>query len=261
MLVVGHLRLQASIRRVTRATPCACSRRIGFHRRHVADRRAPGAPTCRPAIRRRCTTACSTGSSSSIQRSKYSRRTTTSRSGSSTIAQELASNPRLQQRERAAFVEMMQHLNLTAPTHLTEALRTNMTGGKTVGQLLEEASAQDLPFVSLAELNARIASTQWRARRARRPRARRIQRRSRPGRAPPTARPARAAGERGASRPDDADRDRLRVRQDLHARSRDVARAGVSARDRARWRYESVAGKRFSRRIDRGRRATCQESH
>ena len=76
--------------------------------------------------------------------------------GSSTIAQELAGNPRLQQRERAAFVEMMQQLNLTAPTHLTEALRTNMTGGKTVGQLLEEASAKTA-FVSLAELNARIA--------------------------------------------------------------------------------------------------------
>ena len=76
--------------------------------------------------------------------------------GSSTIAQELASNPRLQKRERAAFVEMMQQLNLTAPTHLTEALRTNMTGGKTVGQLLEEASSKTA-FVSLAELNARIA--------------------------------------------------------------------------------------------------------
>ena len=51
---------------------------------------------------------------------------------------------------------MMQQLNLTAPTHLTEALRTNMTGGKTVGQLLEEASAKTA-FVSLAELNARIS--------------------------------------------------------------------------------------------------------
>jgi glyoxylase-like metal-dependent hydrolase (beta-lactamase superfamily II)/rhodanese-related sulfurtransferase len=76
--------------------------------------------------------------------------------GSSSIAEELASNPRLQKRERAAFVEMMQQLNLTAPTHLTEALRTNMTGGKTVGQLLDEASSKTA-FVSLAELNARIA--------------------------------------------------------------------------------------------------------
>jgi glyoxylase-like metal-dependent hydrolase (beta-lactamase superfamily II)/rhodanese-related sulfurtransferase len=76
--------------------------------------------------------------------------------GSSTIAEELASNPRLQKRERAAFVEMMRQLNLTAPTHLTEALRTNMTGGKTVGQLLDEASSKTA-FVSLAELNSRIS--------------------------------------------------------------------------------------------------------
>jgi len=76
--------------------------------------------------------------------------------GSSTIAEELASNPRLQKRGRAEFVEMMRQLNLTAPTHLTEALRTNMTGGKTVAQLLAEASAK-IPFMSLAELGARVA--------------------------------------------------------------------------------------------------------
>jgi glyoxylase-like metal-dependent hydrolase (beta-lactamase superfamily II)/rhodanese-related sulfurtransferase len=76
--------------------------------------------------------------------------------GSSTIADEIATNPRLQKRERAEFVEMMRQLNLTAPTHLTEALRTNMTGGKTVAQLLAEAGAKT-PFVSLAELNARVA--------------------------------------------------------------------------------------------------------
>ncbi len=76
--------------------------------------------------------------------------------GSSTIAAELETNPRLQKRDRAEFVEMMNHLNLAAPTHLTEALRTNMTGGKTVAQLLAEAAAK-IPFVSLAELDARIA--------------------------------------------------------------------------------------------------------
>ena len=76
--------------------------------------------------------------------------------GSSTIAEELASNPRLQKRGRAEFAEMMRQLNLTAPTHLTEALRTNMTGGKTVAQLLAEASAK-IPFMSLAELGARVA--------------------------------------------------------------------------------------------------------
>jgi glyoxylase-like metal-dependent hydrolase (beta-lactamase superfamily II) len=71
----------------------------------------------------------------------------------STIGQELAENPRLQKRDRGAFIEMMQNLNLTMPTHLTEALRTNMSGGKTVAQMLAEAAAA-VPFMALAELNA-----------------------------------------------------------------------------------------------------------
>src|ERR1700684_471095 len=75
----------------------------------------------------------------------------------STIGQELAETPRLQKRDRGAFVEMMQNLNLTMPTHVTEALRTNMTGGKTVAQMLSEASAS-VPFMSLGDLNARIES-------------------------------------------------------------------------------------------------------
>jgi len=77
--------------------------------------------------------------------------------GHSTIGAEIAENPRLQKTERAAFVEMMQHLDLAAPTHLTEALRTNMSGGKTVAQLLSEAAGK-IPFMSLAELNARLGS-------------------------------------------------------------------------------------------------------
>lgn len=76
--------------------------------------------------------------------------------GSSTLGAEIASNPRLQQRERPAFVEMMRHLDLSAPTHITEALRTNMSGGKTVEQLLHEAAAR-IPFMSLAELQMRMA--------------------------------------------------------------------------------------------------------
>ena len=71
-----------------------------------------------------------------------------------TIGQELASNPRLQARDRGAFVEMMNTLNLGMPTHITEALRTNMSGGKTVAQMLAEAAAA-VPFMSLAELKAR----------------------------------------------------------------------------------------------------------
>jgi glyoxylase-like metal-dependent hydrolase (beta-lactamase superfamily II)/rhodanese-related sulfurtransferase len=73
----------------------------------------------------------------------------------STIGAEIADNPRLQKRERAEFVAMMQSLDLSAPTHLTEALRTNMTGAKPVFQLLAEASAK-VPFMSLAELAARV---------------------------------------------------------------------------------------------------------
>jgi glyoxylase-like metal-dependent hydrolase (beta-lactamase superfamily II)/rhodanese-related sulfurtransferase len=75
--------------------------------------------------------------------------------GSTTLAREIAENPRLQKRERASFVDMMRQLNLAAPTHLTEALRTNMTGGKTVAQLLSDAAAK-VPFMSLAELKSRI---------------------------------------------------------------------------------------------------------
>lgn len=73
----------------------------------------------------------------------------------STIGQELAENPRLQSRDRSAFVEMMRNLNLSMPTHITEALRTNMSGGKTVAQMLAEATAT-VPFMSLVELKARI---------------------------------------------------------------------------------------------------------
>jgi glyoxylase-like metal-dependent hydrolase (beta-lactamase superfamily II)/rhodanese-related sulfurtransferase len=75
----------------------------------------------------------------------------------STIGEELATNPRLQVRDRAAFVEMMRNLNLSMPTHLTEALRTNMTGGKSVAQLLAEAAAV-VPFMSLEELKAQVES-------------------------------------------------------------------------------------------------------
>ena len=73
----------------------------------------------------------------------------------STIGDELRSNSRLQQRDRDAFVRMMRELNLSAPDHMTEALRTNMTGGKTVSQLLSEAAAK-VPFMSPDELAHRI---------------------------------------------------------------------------------------------------------
>jgi glyoxylase-like metal-dependent hydrolase (beta-lactamase superfamily II) len=74
-----------------------------------------------------------------------------------TIGQEKAQNPRLQKRDRAAFVEQMRALNLGMPDHLTEALRTNRTGGKTVAQLLDEA-ARRIAFMSMDELRERVAA-------------------------------------------------------------------------------------------------------
>jgi rhodanese-related sulfurtransferase len=76
---------------------------------------------------------------------------------SSTIGQEMADNPRLQKREREAFVAMMRELNLSAPDHMTEALRTNLSGGKTVEQLLRDAAAK-VPFMALDELSRRTAA-------------------------------------------------------------------------------------------------------
>ncbi len=75
----------------------------------------------------------------------------------SCIGDELVSNPRLQPRSRTEFADMMRNLNLGMPTHVTEALRTNMSGGKTVAQMLSDAAAT-VPFMSLEELKARIAS-------------------------------------------------------------------------------------------------------
>ena len=78
---------------------------------------------------------------------------------SSSIGRELAENPRLQKRDRAEFVAMMQELNLSAPDHMTEALRTNLSGGKTVDQLLAEAAAR-VPFMGMEELRSRVEARQ-----------------------------------------------------------------------------------------------------
>jgi glyoxylase-like metal-dependent hydrolase (beta-lactamase superfamily II) len=75
----------------------------------------------------------------------------------STLGEERASNPRLQKRERQAFVEQMRGLDLEMPEHLTEALRTNCTGGKTVTQLLDEA-ARSISFMSMEQLRDRVAA-------------------------------------------------------------------------------------------------------
>jgi glyoxylase-like metal-dependent hydrolase (beta-lactamase superfamily II) len=76
---------------------------------------------------------------------------------SSTLGVEIADNPRLQKRDQAEFVEMMRTLSLSMPQHLTEALRVNMSGALSVGQLLSEAAAAT-PFMSMQEVKARIGS-------------------------------------------------------------------------------------------------------
>jgi glyoxylase-like metal-dependent hydrolase (beta-lactamase superfamily II) len=74
---------------------------------------------------------------------------------STTIGAEKASNPRLQKKQRADFVALMKGLDLKMPDHLTEALRTNTSGGKTVAQLIAEAS-REVAFMSMAEVKHRI---------------------------------------------------------------------------------------------------------
>jgi glyoxylase-like metal-dependent hydrolase (beta-lactamase superfamily II) len=75
--------------------------------------------------------------------------------GHSTLGEEIAHNPRLQKKTRADFIAQMKSLDLAMPTHITEALRTNMSGGKTVAQLLSEAAAK-VPFMPLAEVRRRL---------------------------------------------------------------------------------------------------------
>jgi glyoxylase-like metal-dependent hydrolase (beta-lactamase superfamily II) len=60
--------------------------------------------------------------------------------GQSTIGKELMNNPRLRNKDRASFVEMMRQLNLPEPVHLAEALRANTTGDTSMAQMLSEAS-------------------------------------------------------------------------------------------------------------------------
>jgi glyoxylase-like metal-dependent hydrolase (beta-lactamase superfamily II)/rhodanese-related sulfurtransferase len=72
-----------------------------------------------------------------------------------TLADEKANNPRLQCKERSAFVELMRGLDIAMPQHLTEALRTNRTGGKTVKQLIQEAS-RSIAFMSMTEVRRQI---------------------------------------------------------------------------------------------------------
>ena len=159
----------------------------------------------------------------------------------STLADEIAGNPRLQVRDRAAFVEMMRNLNLSMPTHVTEALRTNISGGKTVAQMLAEAAAA-VPFMALAELKTRIGGRRRRADYSRCARARCLRKRPYSGGETAAARSARIARQRGVARSHPAHRFVSRIRPYLDAGHRNAARDGVSARGGTGWRHEGLAG-------------------
>jgi glyoxylase-like metal-dependent hydrolase (beta-lactamase superfamily II)/rhodanese-related sulfurtransferase len=74
---------------------------------------------------------------------------------STMLGDEKATNPRLQKRDRDEFVALMKGLDLKMPDHLTEALRTNSSGAKTVAQLIGEAS-REIAFMTMAEVRERI---------------------------------------------------------------------------------------------------------
>ena len=72
-----------------------------------------------------------------------------------TLGEQRATNPRLAVADRAAFVAEMSARNLELPRHVTEALRTNASGGKPVSQLIADA-ARAIAFMSIAELRRRV---------------------------------------------------------------------------------------------------------
>jgi glyoxylase-like metal-dependent hydrolase (beta-lactamase superfamily II)/rhodanese-related sulfurtransferase len=74
---------------------------------------------------------------------------------STTIAAEKETNVRLKKKYRADFVALMRGLDLKMPDHLTEALRTNCSGGKTVAQLIAEAS-REVSFMAMDEVASRL---------------------------------------------------------------------------------------------------------
>ncbi len=77
--------------------------------------------------------------------------------GQTTLGAEKQTNPRLQQKDREGFVALMRGLDLAMPQHLTEALRTNRTGGMTVKQMIAEAGRQ-VSFMALPEALQRVRS-------------------------------------------------------------------------------------------------------
>jgi len=74
-----------------------------------------------------------------------------------TIGEQKAANPRLSDVDRQQFIARGKALDLELPQHLTEALRTNCSGARSVSELLREA-ARSIAFMPLAELRTRVDS-------------------------------------------------------------------------------------------------------
>ena len=210
----------------------------------------PGAPTCRPAIPTRSTTASSASCCSSTTRcSVFPAHDYKDRSVDDARRRARRRTRACRRRDRAEFVALMRGLDIAMPDHLTEALRTNRTGGKTVTQLIAEA-ARDVPFMA--------HGGGARAHRARRPATSCCS--TSASATPTTPATCRARGtsragssscaSTGAARPDRARPHVLPVRQDLDARRRDAAHDGLSARRRARRRHGGVDARRLSDRED-----------
>jgi glyoxylase-like metal-dependent hydrolase (beta-lactamase superfamily II)/rhodanese-related sulfurtransferase len=72
-----------------------------------------------------------------------------------TLEEQRLTNPRLAVPDAAAFVAEMTARNLELPQHLTEALRTNASGGKPVSQLIRDA-ARSIAFMPITELRRRV---------------------------------------------------------------------------------------------------------
>lgn len=72
-----------------------------------------------------------------------------------TLAEQRRSNPRLVDVDRQRFTDRAASLDLELPTHLTEALRTNLSGAHPVSELIREAT-RSIAFMSIAEVRARV---------------------------------------------------------------------------------------------------------
>ncbi|WP_394147333.1 MBL fold metallo-hydrolase [Shewanella atlantica] len=69
----------------------------------------------------------------------------------SSIGEEISNNPRLQKKDRVEFVAQMRALDLKMPSQLTESLRANLSGGKTVEQFISDARRK-ISFISLEQV-------------------------------------------------------------------------------------------------------------